>query len=227
MSALPLAPGIAGMLGVPRPDGRGKRRLLAGRRDVTRIGKRNATPAFRALVSKRVVEAACAQCRADGRNLTCCDEAIDVIARRFNMRRPLVQQIAYCGTVEAKIRDRWGVERDLWTGEYDFSRFDDAPERAELEDWERAMERTAPLRELVALVRDMPTAKSAEDAAALFERMDQPTRDRVSFAVYQYLTAVDLANSVRELLAEASGWATRAYEERVADEPLIASLEVI
>lgn len=222
MATLPITPGVASALGVPRPDGRGKRLLIAGRCDVTRRGKRTATPAFRALVSKRVAEAACEECRTEGHSLLRCGSAIANVARRFNLRRPLADRMATTGM------DMTGPQ-NAWTGRYDFRDFDDAPapERAQLEEWERAMERTAPIRELLALVRDMPTAGGAAACTALIERMDEPTRTRVSFAVYRYLTAVDLANSVREQLVAASAVVAKFYEERVAAEPLIASLEVV
>lgn len=227
MRAVALTPGVAGALGVPRPDGRGRRRLIQGRRDITRVDRRKTSPAFASFVSKRVVEAACEDCRAHDRNLAECEESIATVARRFNLRAPHTAGLARAGVVLEKRIDGYYGERWVRTGEYDFSGFDEAPEREQLEEWERAMARTAPIRELVALVRDMPIAGAGEIAGALLERMDEATRAAVNFAVYRYLTAVDLANSVRELLAEATGSIVKLYEERVAAEPLIASPEVV
>ncbi|MDQ3299970.1 MAG: hypothetical protein M3619_25605 [Myxococcota bacterium] len=94
-------------------------------------------------------------------------------------------------------------------------------ERAAFDRWEAASRRLQPLRELVAIVRDMPDPDrdAIEDLCSRFG--DRDRRDTRS-AVEAYLMAAELMDEARRMLAEATRLALAVHEERVAEEPLVA-----
>lgn len=130
---------------------------------------------------------------------------------------------------------RWAISREYSFGDgplfprtidrFNVPAISDEDYRAFAE-WEAASRRLLPLRSIVATVRQCPGEASREDLVRALEELDAADRAKLRLAIYDYLTAIDVAGEARALGQHALDAASALLAERVAAEPLIACAEV-